>query len=55
MKRYKGVYEKVGKMFPQEPAEQMRLAATRSFDSWNSDRAKKYMAINQITGRRAPR
>jgi len=20
------------------------------FDSWNSDRAKKYMAINQITG-----
>ena len=38
------------KMFPQEPAEQMRLAANAVFDSWNSDRAKKYMAINQITG-----
>ena len=50
VRRYKGVYEKVGKMFPQEPAEQMRLAANAVFDSWNSDRAKKYMAINQITG-----
>jgi len=30
--RYKGVYEKEGKMFPQEPLEQMRwgLAPTRS-------------------------
>ena len=32
----------------------MRLAANAVFDSWNSDRAKKYMAINQITGSRAP-
>jgi pyruvate,orthophosphate dikinase len=28
----------------------MRLATGCVFDSWNSDRAKKYMAINQITG-----
>ena len=48
--RYKKVYEAEGKMFPQEPLEQMRLAANAVFDSWNSDRAKKYMAINQITG-----
>ena len=50
VKRYKKVYEAEGKMFPQEPLEQMRLAANAVFDSWNSDRAKKYMAINQITG-----
>jgi pyruvate,orthophosphate dikinase len=48
--RYKAVYEKSGLMFPQEPVEQMKLAAYAVFDSWNSDRAKKYMAINQITG-----
>ena len=48
--RYKKVYESEGKMFPQEPLEQMRLAADAVFDSWNSDRAKKYMAINQIVG-----
>ena len=50
VKRYKKVYEAEGKMFPQEPLQQMRLAAYAVFDSWNSDRAKKYMAINQITG-----
>ena len=50
VKRYKKVYETAGRMFPQEPVEQMKLAAYAVFDSWNSDRAKKYMAINQITG-----
>ena len=50
VERYKGVYEKEGRMFPQEPVEQMKLAVYAVFDSWNSDRAKKYMAINQITG-----
>ena len=50
VERYKSVYEKSGRMFPQEPVEQMKLAAYAVFDSWNSDRAKKYMAINQITG-----
>jgi len=37
------VYKKAGKTFPQEPLEQMRLGAYAVFDSWNSDRAKKYM------------
>lgn len=50
VERYKSVYQKSGRMFPQEPLEQMKLAAYAVFDSWNSDRAKKYMAINQITG-----
>ena len=50
VERYKSVYDDVGLQFPQEPAEQMRLAAHAVFDSWNSDRAKKYMAINGIVG-----
>jgi pyruvate,orthophosphate dikinase len=50
VKRYKSVYDDAGVRFPQEPAEQMRLAAYAVFDSWNSDRAKKYMAINGIVG-----
>jgi pyruvate,orthophosphate dikinase len=50
VKRYKSVYDDAGLQFPQEPVEQMRLAAYAVFDSWNSDRAKKYMAINGIVG-----
>lgn len=51
--RYKKVYEEaIGASFPQDPLEQMRLAAFAVFDSWNSDRAKKYMTINQISGLR---
>jgi len=48
--KYKAVYQKAGKTFPQEPLEQMKLAAYAVFDSWNSDRAKKYMAVAGITG-----
>ena len=47
---YKGVYASEGVTFPQDPYEQLRLATFAVFDSWNSDRAKKYMAINKITG-----
>jgi|TARA_B110000977_G_scaffold125247_2_gene160411 pyruvate,orthophosphate dikinase len=50
VKRYKSVYSDVNLEFPEDPVEQMRLAAYAVFDSWNSDRAKKYMSINQIQG-----
>ena len=50
VKQYKLVYETAGVQFPQDPLAQMKLAAFAVFDSWNSDRAKKYMSINQITG-----
>ena len=49
---YKGVYASENVSFPQDPLEQLRLATYAVFDSWNSDRAKKYMAINKITGLR---
>ena len=50
VKQYKLVYETAGVQFPQDPLAHMKLAAFAVFDSWNSDRAKKYMSINQITG-----
>ena len=50
VKQYKLVYETAGVQFPQDPLAQMKLSAFAVFDSWNSDRAKKYMSINQITG-----
>ena len=50
VKQYKLVYETAGVQFPQDPLAQMKFAAFAVFDSWNSDRAKKYMSINQITG-----
>lgn len=50
VKRYKSVYSDVNLEFPEDPVEQMRLVAYAVFDSWNSDRAKKYMSINQIQG-----
>ena len=50
VKRYKSVYSDVNLEFPEDPVEQMCLAAYAVFDSWNSDRAKKYMSINQIQG-----
>jgi pyruvate,orthophosphate dikinase len=50
VKRYKKVYQDADLRFPEDPLEQMRLAAYAVFESWNSDRAKKYMAINQISG-----
>ncbi|CAL52555.1 Pyruvate, phosphate dikinase [Ostreococcus tauri] len=49
---YKGVYASEGVAFPQDPYEQLKLATFAVFDSWNSDRAKKYMSINKITGLR---
>ena len=47
---YKGVYKAHGKIFPEDPLEQLRLAICAVFDSWQSDRAIKYMDVQQITG-----
>ena len=48
---YKRVYlEKVGKPFPQDPVKQLELSINAVFGSWNSERARKYVAINKVTG-----
>ena len=40
---YKSVYQKhVGKKFPQDPLEQLRLAVEAVFKSWNTQRAARY-------------
>jgi len=49
--RYKAVYKKhKGRLFPQDPKEQLRLAINAVFGSWNSERAIRYRQINNITG-----
>lgn len=50
VERYKGVYQSKGKTFPQDPYEQLHLAIRAVFDSWENPRAKRYRAINGITG-----
>ena len=47
---YKGVYAARGTAFPEDPLEQLRLSIFAVFDSWESDRANKYRAINKISG-----
>ena len=48
---YKAIYEKaVGKPFPQDAREQLKLAVEAVFKSWNNDRAKAYRAKNRVTG-----
>jgi pyruvate,orthophosphate dikinase len=50
---YKDVYRRhVGKEFPQDPYEQLRLSIEAVFKSWNSARAIRYRQINEITGLR---
>lgn len=48
--RYKQVYRSLGKEFPEDPYEQLRLAIYAVFDSWQSERADVYRAVNGITG-----
>jgi phosphoenolpyruvate synthase/pyruvate phosphate dikinase len=48
--RYKGVYRSQGKVFPEDPYEQLRSAIYAVFDSWQSERAKVYRAVGGITG-----
>jgi pyruvate,orthophosphate dikinase len=51
VQKYKAVYQKaIGKPFPTDPVEQMRLSVIAVFESWNSSRAVKYRSINQISG-----
>lgn len=44
------MYASRGKVFPEDPLQQLRSAIYAVFDSWQSDRAKVYIAVNQITG-----
>src|SRR5690348_7068254 len=47
--RFKALYnEHTGDEFPQEPAEQLRLAIRAVFDSWTGNRAIAYRRINRI-------
>jgi len=47
--RFKAIYqEHTGDEFPQEPAEQLRLAIRAVFDSWTGNRAVEYRRINHI-------
>src|SRR3954447_22313159 len=47
--RFKALYqEHTGEEFPQEPAEQLRLAIRAVFDSWTGNRAVEYRRINHI-------
>ena len=48
--RYRSIYEEhAGAPFPEDPFEQLRLAADAVFKSWNVERAVKYRQINKIT------
>lgn len=48
--RYKKVFELAGKQLPHDPCEQLRMAITAVFESWNTPRAVKYREINKVTG-----
>src|SRR3954470_9615100 len=47
--RFKALYkEHTDEEFPQDPAEQLRLAIRAVFDSWTGERARAYRRINRI-------
>ncbi|MBR9706053.1 pyruvate, phosphate dikinase [Candidatus Pacearchaeota archaeon] len=49
--RYKQlIQQKVGKLFPNDPREQLDLAIDAVFGSWNNDRAISYRRLNNIAG-----
>ena len=51
--RYKAIYRKAtGRMFPDDPYEQLKLAINAVFGSWMNERAIRYRQINDITGLR---
>ncbi|MEK9656933.1 MAG: pyruvate, phosphate dikinase [bacterium] len=45
---YKKIIASNGKTFPQDPVEQLTLAISAVFNSWESERAYKYRKINKI-------
>eukprot|EP00747_Dinoflagellata_sp_TGD_P150719 gnl/TRDRNA2_/TRDRNA2_177142_c0_seq1.p1 gnl/TRDRNA2_/TRDRNA2_177142_c0~~gnl/TRDRNA2_/TRDRNA2_177142_c0_seq1.p1 ORF type:complete len:1057 (-),score=277.47 gnl/TRDRNA2_/TRDRNA2_177142_c0_seq1:183-3353(-) len=48
--QYKQVYADKGLAFPENPLDQLKLSVSAVFNSWKSDRAIKYMEINDIKG-----
>lgn len=50
VERFKEVYKRAGKIIPTDPYEQLEMAITAVFGSWNTPRAVKYREINRITG-----
>jgi pyruvate,orthophosphate dikinase len=47
--QFKDVVEtETGRIFPQNPQEQLKLAVNAVFESWNNQRAKTYRKINKI-------
>ena len=49
--RYKAVYRHhTGYMFPEDPYEQLNFSINAVFNSWSSNRARKYRQINKIRG-----
>ncbi|MGW1980535.1 pyruvate, phosphate dikinase [Streptomyces sp. NPDC001889] len=51
VKQFKKIVKsRAGRDFPQDPREQMDLAVTAVFDSWNGDRAKLYRRQERIPG-----
>ena len=51
VKEYEGIVEReLGKPFPQDVHEQLWGAIRAVFDSWDSDRAKVYRRLNDISG-----
>ena len=49
IERYKKLYEREGKSFPQSPEKQLQMAIDAVFGSWNNPRAIKYREINKIS------
>jgi pyruvate, orthophosphate dikinase len=47
---YKEVYTDFGKVFPEDPYDQLKACVKAVFSSWNAERAIKYREINGITG-----
>ncbi len=50
VEKYKELYKKEGKEFPQNPINQLWKAIDAVFGSWNNERAIKYREINNIRG-----
>jgi len=50
VKKYKKIYEKAGKSFPQDPFEQLMMGTNAVFSSWSNPRAVAYRKLNHIKG-----
>ena len=50
VRRYKQVYQRAGKTFPQDGWQQLAAAIDAVFDSWNNERAIKYRQLHDIRG-----